>query len=185
MSGPGTRFLVAGWITVAILFILAWFVYARGMRDVAGVATPFASGAVAVGKPLPDAPLTRLDGSKVSLSTFVGHPLWLNFFATWCKPCKAELPEIERRYSADKAAGLVVLGIDQQEPAAAVSAFTGHFGVTYPVAIDAGAAAVLFDLRTIPLSVFVDASGTVRAIRLGQMEPGAMDEALREILPGR
>ena len=183
MPTPRTWFLVAGWVIVATLLVFAVYIYLRGMRGVDEVVTPPSSGRAAIGAALPNAPLRLLNGSATSLRAYVGHPLWLNFFATWCVPCKAELPEIERRYEVDKGAGLVVLGLDQQEFPKAVRAFADRFGLTYPITIDEGAAAVTFQARTIPLSVFVDASGTVRVIRIGQMAPDAMDVALRSILP--
>src|SRR5205807_10030753 len=154
----------------------------RGMGKVARVNTLVSSGAATVGSPLPDAPLVNIDGKPTSLRAYAGHPLWVNFFATWCVPCKAELPEIERRYMADKSGGLIVLGVDQQESSFAVAVFVKSFGVTYPIAIDQGAAANLFAVHTIPLSMFVDASGTVRSIRMGQMQPETMDAALQTIL---
>ena len=178
-----SRFLIAGsWAAVILVLVLAALVFAHGMHGVAAVSAPDRAGSVAVGSPLPDVRITALDGSASSLRAYAGHPLWLNFFATWCVPCKAELPEIEHRYQTDKPAGLVVLGLDQQESALAVQDFTRHYGVTYPVAIDDGPAAVAFQVRTIPLSVFVDAGGTVRAIHIGQMQPPDMDAALRSIL---
>lgn len=183
-DGPTpSRFLVPGsWAAIILLFVLAVLMFARGMHGVAAVNAPDRTGSVAVGSRLPDVRITALDGRASSLRAYAGHPLWLNFFATWCVPCKAELPEIERRYQTDKPAGLVVLGLDQQESAFAVRDFTRQFGVTYPVAIDDGPAAVAFQVRTIPLSVFVDAGGTVRAIHIGQMQPTDMDAALRSIL---
>jgi thiol-disulfide isomerase/thioredoxin len=119
------------------------------------------------------------------LRSYAGHPLWVNFFATWCVPCKAELPEIERRYKTYNGVGLVVLGIDQQESSYAVSAFAKSYGVTYPLAIDQGAAASLFSVHLLPLSMFVDVTGTIRLIRIGQMQPDAMDAALETILGPR
>ena len=181
----GSRSTAAGASVVALLlFGLAFAIYRQGMQGVYDFRTPASSGALAVGKPLPDAPLRRLNGSATSLRAFAGHPLWVNFFATWCVPCKAELPQIEHRYALDRRYGLVVLGVDQQERVPDVDAFTKAFGVTYPVTIDPGEGAVLFDLHTIPLSVFVGADGVVRSIRIGQMQPDEMDAALEQILPG-
>ncbi len=169
-------------VAVVLLFVLAWVIFRQGMHGVSDVRTPAASGALEVGSPLPDVELRRLNGTDTSLRSYVGHPLLVNFFATWCEPCKAELPEIERRYAVDKDQGLVVLGVDQQEASFAVDGFTKQFGVTYPVAIDTGKAAVLFDLHTIPLSVFVDASGVIRAIRIGQMQGADIDASLATIM---
>jgi len=180
-SSPGLR---AGiWACVILLVVLAAALFVRGMGRVADVRTPQTSGSVAVGDPLPDVRLQTLAGSPITLREFAGHPVWVNFFATWCQPCKAELPEIERRYRDLHGTGLVVFGVDQQESAVAVRSFSAHVGLTYPIAIDEGEAADVFALHTIPLSVFVDSTGVVRSIHIGQMQPGEMDDALKTILP--
>jgi peroxiredoxin len=154
------------------------------MASVAEVRQPQSTGKVMVGGALPDLTLKSLTGSTVKLRAYTGHPVWVNFFATWCEPCKAELPQIEQRYKSRRAEGLVVYGVDQQESAIAVKTFTAHYGVTYPIAIDPGDAAFAFNIHTIPLSVFVDSTGLVRYISIGQMQPAEMDEALKTILPG-
>jgi len=182
MSGPGSRIFVLIWIAVALAFVLAILLFVRGMDQVTAVNAPVTSGAAVVGKPLPDVQLRSVDGTAASLHTFIGHPLWINFFATWCVPCKAELPEIEHRYEKFRTSGLVVLGIDQEEASFAVAPFVKRFGLTYPTTIDTGAAAELFNIHVIPMSIFVDASGTVRSIRIGQMRPDDMDGDIRAIL---
>jgi len=176
---------MSAWGLVAVLFVAAWLLYRHQMAGVYDFRNPATSGSLTVGKPLGDVPLVRLDGARTSLSAYEGHPLWVNFFATWCVPCKAELPEIERRYSRYRGEGLVVLGVDQQESALAVTTFDKHFALTYPVTIDRGDAALSFDIHTIPLSLFVDAGGEVRIIHIGQMQPQMMDDALAAIIPGR
>ncbi len=181
-GGPGSRIYVLSWIAVGLVIVLAVLLFARGMKQVAAVNAPVTSGAAVVGTPLPDVQLRFTDGSATSLHAFVGHPLWINFFATWCVPCKAELPEIERRYAKYQTSGLVVLGIDQEESSDAVTPFVKRFALTYPVTIDTGAAADLFNIHVIPMSIFVDASGTIRSIRIGQMQPDSMDDAILSIL---
>ena len=182
MSARLSRSSAAGWAAVVLLFVIAGWFFIRGMREVRSVAAPVSLGVAAIGRPLPDAPLTRLDGDGTTLRSHIGRPLWINFFATWCRPCKAELPEIERRYTARGGQGLLVLGIDQQESPAEVLAFAKRFHATYPMAIDQGPAAAAFDVARIPVSIFVDAQGTIRWIQLGQMSPAAMDSALDKIL---
>jgi len=186
MNGASPAVRGALWACVILLIGTAATVviFKHGMVSVADVRQPQSSGKVMVGGALPDLALRSLTGSTVSLRAYTGHPVWVNFFATWCEPCKAELPQIEQRYKSRKAQGLVVFGVDQQEPAVAVKSFTAHYGVTYPIAIDPGAAALAFNIHTIPLSVFVDSTGLVRFISIGQMQPAEMDQALETILPG-
>jgi peroxiredoxin len=183
MNATSPVLRVGIWTCIILLILLAAALFVRGMGRVSDVRTPGSSGSLHVGDSLPNVTLSTLTGKPVSLRAYEGHPVWINFFATWCVPCKAELPEIERRYKARGANGLVVFGVDQQESPVAVESFTKHFGVTYPIAIDPGGAAVAFDLHTIPLSVFVDPHGVVRYIRIGQMQPADMDDALKTILP--
>lgn len=183
-ASPAARAAIWAGIFLFVGAIAAVLIFKHGMATVADVRSPQTSGKVMVGGALPALALQTLTGSTVSLRAYVGHPVWVNFFATWCEPCKAELPQIERRYKTDKSAGLVVFGVDQQEQAIAVKSFTAHYGVTYPIAIDPGVAALAFNIHTIPLSVFVDSTGIVRYISIGQMQPAEMDRALRTILPG-
>jgi cytochrome c biogenesis protein CcmG/thiol:disulfide interchange protein DsbE len=183
MAPTSTRSFVFGWTAVVLLFILAWVLFARGMDGVDSFETPDSIGSAAVGRPLPDLKLTGLDGRTKSLAAFRGHPLWMNFFETWCPPCKAEVPDIERHYESHRADGLVVLGVDIEEKPAQVEAFEKRFGTAYPLAIDGGAVSDAFDVQTIPVSVFVDSAGTIRAIRIGQMDSDTMDASLRKILP--
>src|SRR5579864_1503558 len=156
VSPSRPRSSVIGWSAVVALIALAIFLFQRGMTTVRDVNSPGSIGSAEVGGSLPDVSLVGLDGRPSAFSAFGGHPLWINFFATWCPPCKTELPEIERRYDADKAAGLEVLGVDQQESATVVSAFVKRYSLRYAIAIDDGHAATAFRLSTIPVSVFVD-----------------------------
>jgi len=176
---------IAGWVAVAALLVLAAALFVHGMRSVADFNTPQTSGRATVGEPLPDAPLATLDGGHTSLAAYAGRPLWINFFETWCVPCKAEVPAIEARFAEHRSGGLMVLGVDEQETPAQVGLFEHRFGVTYPLAIDGGAAATAYQVQVIPVSVFVDPHGVIARIWIGEMQPAVMDEALAQILPAR
>jgi peroxiredoxin len=169
------------WITLALLAALAAALALHALRfqEHSGASR---AGEARLGAPLPDVPLERLDGTPARLAAYRGHPLFINFFATWCPPCKAELPDIERRYAANRGHGLIVLGIDQQESRAAVLAFAKPKGITYPLLIDRGQAAIVYDLAALPTSLFVDAHGVVRAIHVGRLSARQMDEDLAKIL---
>lgn len=114
---------------------------------------------------------------------FYRHPLVLNFFATWCVPCKAELPLLQRRYLEMRRKGLLVVGVDQEEDATEVSAFVRRFGVTFPVVVDKGDGTLTYDIHAIPTSIFIDSSGIVRAIHVGELSASSLDADVAKILP--
>ena len=133
----------------------------------------------AVGKPVPPFSFTGLDGNKVSVQRFAGHPIFVNFFATWCPPCKLELPNIVKNYPAYKTR-VVFVGLDQEESPDLVKPFLKQYSVQYLVGIDEGQVGEVFGVAAIPQSVFIDKHGIVRAIWRGYMPPKifAQDMAL-------
>ncbi len=165
------------WLLVLGLFAVAGLLAVRDYRAVQRV-----NAASPVGKPARDAPLTMLDGGSTSLSTFRGHPVWLNFFATWCPPCKAEMPEIERRYHRLHPKGLAVVGVDQDETPELIARFVKPRAITFPIVIDEGPAAAAYDVFALPTSVFIDAHGIVRAVHTGQLSGDQMDAYLARIM---
>jgi peroxiredoxin len=176
---------LAAWIIPIVLFGIAGVIFVTSWQKY--VAIPLtgdlSTGMAHVGSAAPDVDLVTLDGKHFSFSRYRGKPVWVNFFATWCPPCKEELPEIERRFVSQQARGLVVLGVDQQEKTAQVKPFITRFGLRYPVVIDAsGQGAITYDLIALPTSVFIDRSGVVRFIEVGEMSPPLMDAALAKIL---
>src|ERR1700751_2951796 len=90
-----------------------------------------------VGKPAPAFSLPRLEGSgQVSLASLRGKTVVLNFFASWCDPCKGEAPVLEHLWQQDRARGLVVLGIDANDSRGDARRFLHVHDVTYPVVFD-------------------------------------------------
>jgi peroxiredoxin len=175
---------VAGWIVAAALFAIAAVIFVTSLQR--NISVPLTgnqvSGRARVGSAAPEVDLVSLDGKRVTFAAYRGKPVWVNFFATWCPPCKEELPEIERRYQRFHARGLVVLGVDQQETPKLIRPFIAHFGLRYPVVIDDGQGAITYDLIALPTSVFIDRGGIVRFIQIGEMSPLLMDTALAKIL---
>jgi thiol-disulfide isomerase/thioredoxin len=137
----------------------------------------------AVGRAAPDLQVAdAFSGQAVSLSSLRGHPVWLNFWATWCAPCRDELPAMQQRYTQGQAAGLVILGVDSTEPAATVRQFvaTGSFGWSF--GLDPGAASRLYHVGAIPQHVFIDRAGVIRATHTGGIPPSEMDADLALIM---
>jgi peroxiredoxin len=85
-----------------------------------------------------DFSLKALDGTEVSLSDYRGNVVLVNFWATWCPPCRAEIPDIEAAYQERQQDGLVVLGVSVEQTHASVEPFVQAEGMTYPVLLDEG-----------------------------------------------
>jgi len=125
----------------------------------------------------PDFTLETLDGSELTLSDLRGHPVLLNLWASWCLPCRVEMPAIERVYQRHRDAGLVVVGLNvtSQDSEAAARAFAEEFGLTFPIALDRdGAASARYELMGLPSTYFIDRAGIIRAVIIG----GPMSEAV-------
>jgi thiol-disulfide isomerase/thioredoxin len=139
--------------------------------------------AVQVGQALPALPLEGLDGSAVDLSTERGRITFVNVFATWCPPCRAETPDLAAFAQEASAKGIDVLGIDQQETPAAVDAFRRAFHTGYPMLIDPGwETKDALGARLIPRTIVVDGKGIVRAIVSGPMTRAQMDQLAAQAL---
>ena len=145
------------------------------------------SGALPLeGQPAPDFTLKTLDGSTVTLSKLQGHPVLINFWASWCTPCRAEMPEIVRVYEAHKADGLVVLAINMtfQDSLPEAQAFAKEFHMPFPVLLDdTGAVARdAYRVPVLPMCFFVDRKGVIVHRQIGAMNGKQIDTLVGEIL---
>ena len=121
-----------------------------------------------IGKPAPDFALTTPDGDVIRLSDFTGKIVVLNFWATWCTPCRKEFPELVRAH--DPSGGVVVIGVDLQENPSEVLAFAREYGAQYPIVIDTdGSVADSYRLVGLPSTYFIDRAGILRAQQFGQL----------------
>jgi cytochrome c biogenesis protein CcmG/thiol:disulfide interchange protein DsbE len=135
-----------------------------------------------VGAPAPDLTGVTVDGRQVSLKDLRGRVVVLNFWATWCAPCREEMPALEARYEKYKDDGLVVLAIDFDEPAEDVRAFQDQLGLTFPVLLDPGAKIQqLYRVRGYPTSYFVDRDGTIQVQHIGVMFEDQLDGYLTQL----
>ena len=141
--------------------------------------------AFGIGEPAPPLAVPQLGGGEIALSNLRGKPVWVNFMASWCPPCRDELP-IMNGYAARYAdTGLVVLAIDVREDEAVVDAFVRELNVTFPVGLDTdGTAQSDWGAFALPVHYWIDAEGIVRDGALGGIGPDVMAEGLESILPG-
>jgi thiol-disulfide isomerase/thioredoxin len=143
------------------------------------------SAASLVRQPAPDFALRTIDGQNLRLSEHLGEVVLINFWATWCGPCRQEMPLLDELYAKYRRAGLVLLSvnIDEQEEPAVEMART--LKVSYPVLFDARKdVSRAYDVGTMPLTVLVDREGVVRYVSEGY-KPGyeqRYTEKLRELL---
>lgn len=137
-----------------------------------------------IGQPAPDFTLSDLQGQPVTLSELRGRPVVINFFATWCAPCRIEMPLLQAVYEHYGADGLVVIGVDTQEPLILVQEFVNLRGVTFPVVIDpTGQVVEGYRARAYPTSIFIDATGVVTDVHRGVLNPRLLQHYLAKILP--
>ncbi len=138
---------------------------------------------VDVNQPAPDFQLRTLQGETVKLSELRGQPVWLNFWAAWCAPCRQEIPDLiaEGKKAGDQ--GVRLLTIDTGEGEQEVRRYLKTSGYSeLPTALDQdGSVASAYGVLGLPTHVFIDSQGTVRRVNLGPMSAEAMRRAVSEL----
>ncbi len=137
------------------------------------------------GHPAPDFTLPGVEGQEISLSDFQGKPVIINFWATWCGPCRVEMPHLQEAF-AENQENVVVLGVnlrDRDDPDA-VPGFLEEFGLTFPVVLDtdAGDVAKTYKVFGQPASIFVNPDGTVHEVFYGPINKKFIDTKISEML---
>jgi len=136
-----------------------------------------------IGEPAPDFTLPTPEGENISLKEFQGQVVLINFWATWCPPCRLEMPFLEAAYQRYKDQGFTVLAVDQQESPQAVRAYFQELGLTFPVVIDGtGEVSSLYRVLALPTSYFVDRNGVVRIMHRGAMTQQQLEGYLAQVL---
>jgi cytochrome c biogenesis protein CcmG, thiol:disulfide interchange protein DsbE len=128
----------------------------------------------------PDFSLQTLSGKTITLSSLRGQPVLINLWASWCTPCQAEMPAIQRVYQDYQAQGLQVLAVDStnQDNPDKVPAFVQQLGLTFPILLDRnGSVGRQYQLQALPTSFFVDGNGVIQDVVVG----GPMSEALLRV----
>lgn len=142
-------------------------------------------GSPLLGKPAPAFTLEDLAGTPVSLADYAGRPVIVNFWASWCVPCREEFPAFRAARAAHADAGLEILGIIHKDAPSSAQAFADAQGAAWPLLADPGEAvyAAYRGVGGIPISIFVDGAGIVRAVSFGPLSEEALAIQLKTILP--
>jgi thiol-disulfide isomerase/thioredoxin len=138
-----------------------------------------------VGEPAPALAVPQVGGGRIDLAALRGKPVWVNFMATWCPPCRDEFPLMNGFAARYADTGLVVVAIDVKEEEGLVASFASSLGATFPLGLDVdGRAAEAWGALALPVHFWIDADGIIRDGALGGIGPEVMAAGLRTILPG-
>lgn len=133
--------------------------------------------------PAPDFTLATPDGSPMKLSSLRGKVVLINVWATWCPPCRAEMPAIQSTYAQYREQGFVVLAVNLQEDPRTVTAFMQQYGLTFPALLDLdGGVSATYLARVLPSSYFVDKRGVIRAVYRGPMPRSVIGGTVAQLL---
>jgi peroxiredoxin len=196
---PLERPLVRGAIAVVLLALLGGGAFllqnTRGSSSAASNVTPVSVqatqddaglGAIdrqapVIGQPAPDFVLRDVNGKTMKLSDLRGKVVYVNFWATWCVPCKQELPDIQTLYNEKHAQGLEVLEVNWQEPADLAKSYFSQRKLPMPLLLDPNSSVYnQYKLQGLPDSFFVDRSGNISSFYYGQLSLTKMRERVAQ-----
>lgn len=134
-----------------------------------------------IGSPAPDFVLEDLSGNLVKLSDLKGRLVVLNFWATWCTPCRTEMPEFQEIYQRNEQ-DLVVLGINLEESPGDIQDFVSPLNITYPILLDKdGLVSRLYKVIQLPNTYFIDRQGILRIRHIGFLSSDQFQEYLDRV----
>lgn len=171
---------IIAWIAAAVVVAVVLAVYFRG-----GNAPPGGPTAL-TGQPAPSFSVPQLGGGTSELAAHRGRVLVMNLWATWCPPCRAEMPDLQRLYDAYKNRNVDVLGVDQGESAERVAAFAKSLGIRYPILLDQNQQyGRVYAALGLPTTIVVDPNGVVSRAFDGPLSYAQMVDAITPLLGKR
>jgi cytochrome c biogenesis protein CcmG/thiol:disulfide interchange protein DsbE len=173
---PRRRRLPLGWLAVGAVALLT----------IVLLALAFSSDPVLppqVGQPVPGFQLTAFDGSVMDMDAQRGRVVVLNFFSSWCSPCREEAGDIEQAWREYQAKGVQFFGIGYKDAAPKARAFLDEFGVTYPATSEAGnRTARSYGVTGVPETFIIDSSGRLARHFLGPITQQELEHELDQLV---
>jgi cytochrome c biogenesis protein CcmG, thiol:disulfide interchange protein DsbE len=172
------RPLIVGGILLPIAAVLALLAYGF-TRDAKYIPTPL------IGRLAPDFTLTLMDGSALRLADLRGKAVFLNFWASWCPPCRVEAPALEAAWRRYRERDVVFLGVNIQDTDENARRFLSEFAITYPNGIDRGSRiAIDYGVWGLPETFFIDREGRITYKHVGALGEATVAVKLEEALAG-
>ena len=187
-SHRGRRRFITGALAIGLGTVAGWAVLPRDQTH-AETATPAGKivprGLPAIGQPAPDFTLPALHHDPQRLAAWRGQPVLINFWASWCGPCRREMPDLIAAYAQYQTEGLMVLAVNltQQDSRANAAAFAEEFQIPFPVLLDdtGEVADGLYGAHALPMSYFIDRAGYLRHIYVGAVNRSWIGQIMEEI----
>ena len=169
-------------LLLAVIFGMSWIQFTRLPVDAASadqLLTAPSAGFLAA-----DFTLVGLDGKNYQLSALRGKPVILNIWATWCPPCRAEMPAFERVWQRTNQGDVMILAVNQRESPAAIARFEQQVvDVSFPILLDSqGEVSRLFSVMGLPTTFFIDAAGRIQSVSMGGMDEATLLASVQKII---
>ncbi|MGG0657753.1 thiol-disulfide oxidoreductase ResA [Rummeliibacillus pycnus] len=176
MEKKQKRFYLRAAILIVLVAAIVYTIYTAAHKDNVQL--------LKVGDDAPNFSLVDLNGETHKLSDYKGQGVLLNFWGTWCKPCKKEMPAINEQYKQFKDQGVQVLGINIAQPDLEVSSFTDKLGVEFPILLDKTKSVMrVYNVDPLPTTVLIDKNGKIVKIITGEMTETDIKKYLTSIKP--
>ena len=162
--------------TIVLLLLVSAVVYTITSKDKVKV--------LAVGDKAPDFELVDLEGNKQRLSDYQGEGVFLNFWGTWCGPCKKEMPYMENQHLAFEEKGVNILAVNIAESNLKVETFRDQYGLTFPIAIDKDKSVKeVYNIVPLPTTFLINKDGKIEKIITREMSENEIISLMESIQP--